>query len=352
MRRPDVLHLNDWHTATALADDVAARTVLSVHNLAYQGWADRSWLARLGPHSDAFERDGGCNTLAGGLRRAGAVAVVSPRYRDEILRPEQGCGLTDVLAARAGPLVGILNGVESDVWDPAHDDALVMPFDADHLDAKAHTRRAVRAELGLRDDDPGGRRALTVIVSRLAHQKGIDMVVPLLGYLGGLRTQLAVLGNGEAATAAQLRAAAAANPDDVAFVEGFDDPLGHRLIGGGDLLLMPSRFEPCGLTQMQAMRYGTLPVVTGVGGLLDTVADADAHPRHGTGFVAPAPDPTALLDAWHRALRAWSNRSRRRAIQRRAMRTDWSWVEPARSYVELYECLRGPHSESRSESRS
>lgn len=339
-RVPEVLHLNDWHTASALAGEVAAPTVLSIHNLAYQGWADRSWLSRLGPHARDFERDGGCNALAGGLRRTDAIAVVSPRYREEILHPEHGCGLTDVLAARIGALVGILNGVEADVWDPEHDGALAAPFDADHLDAKAHTLRAVRAELGLRDDSAGARCALTVVVSRLAHQKGIDLVVPLVDYLEGLHTQLAVLGNGDADTTARLRSAAKDHPDDIAFVEGFDEALGHRLIGGGDLLLMPSRFEPCGLTQMQAMRYGTLPIVSGVGGLLDTVVDADADPRRGTGFVAPSADPVALLDAWHRAVRAWSNASRRRAIQKRAMRADWSWGEPARRYVELYERVR------------
>ncbi|HEY1741331.1 MAG TPA: glycogen/starch synthase [Acidimicrobiia bacterium] len=347
-RAPDVLHLNDWHTATALAGDLAAPTVLSIHNLAYQGWADRSWLSRIGPHAHDFERDGGCNALAGGLRRTDATAVVSPRYREEILRPEHGCGLSDVLAARAGALDGILNGVESDVWDPEHDGALVAPFDANHLDEKASTLRSVRAELGLRDDDAGTRRALTVVVSRLAHQKGIDLVVPLIPYLDGLHAQLAVLGNGDADTVGRLRAAAKDRPADVAFVEGFDEALGHRLIGGGDLLLMPSRFEPCGLTQMQAMRYGTLPVVTGVGGLLDTVVDADTDPRRGTGFVAPVADPVALLDAWHRAVRAWSNASRRRAIQKRAMRADWSWVEPARRYVELYERVRDARINSRS----
>ncbi len=334
---PDVLHLNDWHTATVLAGDVPMPTVLSIHNLAYQGWADRSWLSRLGPHAGAFERSGGCNALAGGLRRTDAIAVVSPRYRDEILTREHGAGLDDVLADRAGALVGILNGVETDVWNPAGDQALVAPFDADHLEKKALTAGAVRAELGLRDDTGQARRALTVIVSRLAHQKGIDLVLPLLAHLGGLRAQLAVLGNGEVDTVRRLRAAADADPGNVAFVEGFDEALGHRLIGGGDLLLMPSRFEPCGLTQLQAMRYGTLPVVSGVGGLLDTVVDADADPRRGTGFIATAPEPVALLDAWHRAARAWSNPARRRAIQRRAMTTDWSWREPARQYVELYE---------------
>jgi starch synthase len=341
-RQPDVLHLNDWHTATALADDVPMSTVLSVHNLAYQGWAERGWLARLGARAGDYERDGSCNALAGALRRADAVAMVSPRYRDEVLRSEHGCGLTDLLLARGAALVGILNGVESDVWDPMHDGALTVPFSSETLDDKTRTLDTVRAELGLDPGDHGARRALTVIVSRLAHQKGIDLVVPLLEFLGGLRAQVAVLGNGDAETASRLRAAAAADPANIVFIEGFDEGLGHRLIGGGDLLLMPSRFEPCGLTQMQAMRYGTLPVVTGVGGLLDTVVDADADPR-GTGFIAPRPEPVAVLDAWHRAVRAWTNRSRRRAIQRRAMTADWSWTEPAREYVALYETVVTQH---------
>ncbi len=336
LQHPDVLHLNDWHTATVLGEAELAPTVLAIHNLAYQGWANRAWLARIGPRAGAFDRDGGCNALVGGLRLAGAIAVVSPRYRDEILRPEHGFGLDDVLGERAATLVGIRNGVETDVWDPATDPFTVAPFDATTLDAKSQTRAAVRTELGLRDDDAPRRRALTVMVTRLADQKGVDLVLPLLGLLDNLRAQLAVLGSGDSDIAEQLRAAATADADNVAFVDGYDDALGHRLVAGGDLLLMPSRFEPCGLTQMQAMRYGTLPVVTGVGGLLDTVVDADADPL-GNGFVAATPEPLSVLDAWHRAVRGWSNRPRRQALQRRGMRADWSWTEPAHRYVELYQ---------------
>ena len=339
--RPDVVHLNDWHTAAALSWIPASTpSVFSIHNLAYQGDADGGWLARLGVRRDAFAHHGALNPMAGALHLADRIVVVSPNYRREILHPEHAFGLHDVLTARADDLVGIRNGIETDVWDPATDPHLSAPFGPDDLTGKAIAHDALSAELGLTVPERGARPPLAVVVSRLVHQKGIDLLAGLLDCLPRMPARLAVLGGGDADLAATLRRAADHDPTRVAFVEGYDEALGHRLVAGADLLLMPSRFEPCGLTQMQAMRYGTIPVVHGVGGLVDTVTDADASPRAGTGFVAVRPDPVGLLDAWHRANRAVAQPARRDAIRRRGMTTDWSWEHPAAAHVALYEAVR------------
>lgn len=332
---PDVLHLNDWHTAAALAAlDPAPPTVLSIHNLAYQGACDPGWLLELGPRAHPYARHDGCNPLAGGLALADAIVAVSPTYAREILEPEGGFGLDGLLASRGDALLGIRNGIDTDVWDPARDPHLPAPYGPTSLEERHRTRTALRAELGLPDDDV----PLVVMVTRLTGQKGVDLVLPLLPFLERMPAQLAVLGAGETGLAEALRAAADARPAAVAFVEGYDERLSHRLFGGGDLLLMPSRFEPCGLAQMQAMRYGAIPVATPVGGLLDTVLDADEHER-GTGFVALSADAVGVLDALHRAVRGTAGKGRRQKIQRRGMKADWSWRVPAERHIELYRSI-------------
>jgi starch synthase len=177
------------------------------------------------------------------------------------------------------------------------------------------------------------------MVTRLVDQKGVDLALGAVPYLDRLPARLVVLGSGEAGLAAAAAAAAAARPDRVAFVDGYDVALAHQIFAGADLFLMPSRFEPCGLTQMQAMAYGAIPVVTGVGGLRDTVPDADLDRGGGTGFVAATVDTAGVVDALHRAARAWRHPARRRAIQERGMTTDWSWATPARQHMALYEAL-------------
>jgi starch synthase len=334
---PDVVHLNDWHTAAATAGLEGAPVVLSVHNLAYQGWAGPEWVERLGPRGAAFERDDACNPLAGGIALADAVVLVSPTYREEVLRPETGAGLHGLLGQRGDALVGIRNGIDVEAWDPASDPHLPVPFGAEDLAGKERSRAALLARLGL-PERPG---PLAVAVTRLVEQKGIDLLLPLVPELDGLGVQLAILGAGEAELAAALREAASLHPESFAFVEGYDEPLSHLLFAGGDLLLMPSRFEPCGLAQMQAMRYGTLPVVTDVGGLHDTVADLDEDTARGTGWRALTPDSAAFRDALRRAVRGWADPAVRTAAQRRGMSADWSWAEPAAEHVALYRSLAG-----------
>jgi starch synthase len=335
-RPADVLHLNDWHTASALAAfaaDDQPPTVLSIHNLAHQGTCDGGWLDRIGPRAAHYEWYGACNPFSGGLNLADAIVAVSPTYAAEITTPELGCGLHELLAWRGDALVGIRNGIDTDVWDPARDPHLPVPFDAAHPAGKAASRARLLDRLEW-DDAPG---PLAVMVTRLVHQKGADLLPSVVPYLATMPMRLAVLGSGDASTATALRDAATAAPDVFRFVEGYDEALSHLMFAGADLFVMPSRFEPCGLTQMQAMRYGTLPVVTDVGGLHDTVADADRAPRTATGWHAPAADPLGVLDALHRAVRGWGNARRRAAMQRRGMTADWSWREPALAHRALYE---------------
>lgn len=334
----DVLHLNDWHSAAALAAlEPGPASVLSIHNLAYQGATGGSWLERLGPRWWAFEWHGGCNPLSGGIALADAVVAVSPTYAREILQPPLGCGLDEPLRWRDDALVGIRNGIDTRVWDPATDIALAERFDAGDLSGKVLSRVALLDELGL----PQGPQPLVVLVTRLVEQKGTDLLPDLVPYLAGIGARLAILGSGDVATAAALREAARSHPDRLAFVEGYDDGLSHRLFGGGDLLLMPSRFEPCGLSQMQAMRYGTLPVATDIGGLHDTIVDADRDPAAGTGWLAHEASVTAVVDALHRAVRGWGDTRLRAAMQRRGMTVDWSWREPALVHRALYERVVG-----------
>ena len=333
LRRPDVLHLNDWHTASALAHLYPAPpTMLTIHTLGYQGRANGGWLAALPRARDAYEHHGDVNPLAGAIRLADVVVAVSPTYAREIVTPEGGFGLDGLLRERGDALVGILNGIDTEAWNPATDPHLPARYDRTDMSGKDIDRAALRAELGLADV----AGPLAVVVTRLVDQKGVDLLVPLLPLLDRLPGQVAVLGDGDAHLAAALAAAADGRPDRVAFRRGYDEALAHRLFAGGDLFLMPSRFEPCGLAQMQAMRYGTLPVVTDVGGLHDTVVDVDTDPSRATGVTAAGATSIDLLDAWHRAARAHGNRSRRDAMRRRGMAVDWSWREPALAHIEHY----------------
>jgi starch synthase len=333
--RPDVVHLNDWHTSAAAAGLEGIPVVLSIHNLAYQGQAASEWVERLGPRGAAFARDGGLNPLAGAISLADAVVVVSPTYREEVLRPETGAGLDALLREREASLFGIRNGIDVEAWDPASDPHLPAPFHAGDLTGKSLARDALLLRLGL----PPGPEPLAVAVTRLVEQKGIDLLLPLVPELEALGLRLGILGSGDAGLAGALREAAGRSPGTFAFVDGYDEALAHLFFGGGDLLLMPSRFEPCGLAQMQAMRYGTLPVVTDVGGLHDTVSDLDEEPHAGVGWRAAAATTPALREAVERGVRGFGDPGILAAARLRAMTSDWSWAEPAARHVELYRSL-------------
>jgi starch synthase len=331
---PDVVQLNDWHTALvpALAPQ-GVPTVLTIHNLAHQGWANVGWLYELPTHRDHYRRDDAVNMLAGGIASADAVVTVSPTYAREILTPEGGMGLDDVLRAR-DQVHGIRNGIDIAAWNPALDPFLTTTYDLDDLDGKAKAKRAMVEEAGWTEV----REPVVAMVTRLDEQKGVDLAFEAARYLEGMRSRLVVLGSGQRRLADWGRWLAAEHPERVRFIDGYDVAASHRLFAGADLFLMPSRFEPCGLAQMQAMAYGTIPVVTAVGGLVDTVIDVDTN-RDGNGFVAGAVDVAGVVDALHRAHRAWRHAGRRKRIIRQGMGTDWSWDEPARQFADLYRSL-------------
>lgn len=333
---PDVLHLNDWHTAAVPAFIAELPpTVLTIHTLGYQGRTSRGWLDVFPHRREAYLLDGDTNPMAGGIRLADLVVAVSPHYAWEITTPLGGFGLHQLLEARGDRLVGILNGIDDEVWDPAADPLIPVPFDAADVSGKAAARQALLDRVGL----AAPKGPVVGIVSRLVDQKGIDLVLPAVPFLAGLDAAMVVLGDGDAHVASWVADAADAYPSRMHFHRGYDEGLAHLITAGADLFLMPSRFEPCGLAQMQAMRYGTLPVVNDVGGLHDTVIDVDQRPSAGTGIVMPWPSPEAVVDALHRGARAWANTRRRAAMQRRGMNVDWSWREPAKKQIDWYRLL-------------
>jgi len=333
--RPDVVHLNDWHTAAVLGHlDPLDRppVVLTVHTLGYQGTTDSSWLETIPHQRELFEWYGGTNPLAGGLSLADRVIAVSPTYADEIRQADGGMGLHHRLTALGDRLIGIRNGIDVDTWNPAEDSALTTGYDHASLAGKQSCRIALSEEIGW----PVTDRPLIGAVTRLVDQKGTDILLDSVRYLAGIGARLVLLGAGEQGLADRARQVSEAHPDNFAFVEGHRVDLAHRILAGADLFAMPSRFEPCGLAQMQAMVYGTIPVVSPVGGLLDTVCDADLEPDRGTGFVMGAVNPTGLVDALHRAVRAVNDPVHRASITARAMGQDWSWAGPAQAHLAVY----------------
>jgi starch synthase len=313
-----------------------------VHNLAYQGsfaledhrelGLSPSWLSDQG-----LEFHGRGNFMKAGLVWSDALTTVSPRYAREICTPAFGCGLEGVLSMRREQLSGILNGVDTAVWDPARDPNLAEPFDRDRLPAKARCKAQLQRMLGLTVD---ADRVLFTVVSRLTDQKGMDLLLAALPAMLRAGGQLALLGSGDRLLEQAFTQAAAAHPGQVAVRIGYDEALSHQLIGSADAIIVPSRFEPCGLTQLYGLRYGTLPVVRRVGGLADTVIDAGPGSTPGdqaTGFVFEPASADALAQALGRAIDIYRNHPLNwQMMMRRALATDFSWDTAARSYQALY----------------
>jgi starch synthase len=349
-RRPRIVHANDWQTGLCpwllrheRGHDPAlsgARTVFTIHNLAYQGVFPKQAVPFLGLpwdvfHLDAMEFYDQVSFMKAGITFADALTTVSPTYAREILTPEEGAGLDPLLRHRRADLHGILNGIDVAEWDPARDPHLPAHYSARDLAGKGACKASLQRELGLpvRPDVP-----LVGMVSRLADQKGVDLVVAALPQIVLREAQIAVLGTGSHAYEEAFRRAAAAHPAQVAARIGFDEGLAHRIEAGADVFLMPSRYEPCGLNQMYSLRYGTVPVVRAVGGLEDTVEDFDGWNR-GTGFKFREYTPHALLLAMRRALEAWRDQRAWRALVLRGMAQDFSWDRSARGYEALYRTL-------------
>jgi starch synthase len=351
-RPADVLHVHDWPAALApalLRADAGRypelgrlRTVTTVHNLAYQGRFPAAAWPLLDLDGSFFtprflEFYGDVGYLKAGLVFADAITAVSPRYAREMQTPEHGLGLDGLLRSRAGAVRGILNGIDDVEWDPASDGRIPARYDAADRSGKAVCREALQAELGLeRRPEP----ALLGVVSRLVEQKGIDLLAESIpGLLESGEVQLAVLGDGEPRLVAMLRSLASRFPGRVAVRVGLDEALAHRVQAGADILLVPSRFEPCGLTQLYALRYGTVPVVHATGGLDDTIEEFDAARGTGTGFKFAPHAGEAFAAAIGRALRVRREPRAWARLVTNGMRQDVSWVGAARDYADLYEAL-------------
>ena len=336
-----MIHLNDWHMgATLAALDGSIPSVLSLHNIAYQGFTDGAWLPHLGPRGWHYEWFGGTNPLSGAIALADAIVAVSPTHAAEILTAHGGFGLDGALRHRWAAVSGILNGIDTDVWNPDTDAALVANYAAntkkpERTVARAANRAAIRERARSRRRCAAGRRRLPADWPEGGRPARADRADPSLDPAAPRRPRV-----GEANIAEALATVAEAEPEWFCFVNGYDDPFAHLLHGGADLLLVPSRFEPCGLTQMQAMRYGAIPVVTDVGGLHDTVADADED-SNGTGFRAPETTSVAFTSALFRAARHLATARARATLSGRGMKLDWSWSGPAREYAALYQRLIG-----------
>ena len=345
---PDVVHVHDWHAAMACAYMAAhaptrAACVFTVHNLAFQGLFAQADFAQLGLPARFMDAAGlefhaKLSFMKAGLKFADRITTVSPTYAREIATPEFGCGLDGVISGRRADVSGILNGVDREVWNPEADPALAVRYKADALAGKARCKQALQAEVGLANEADA---PLFGVVSRLSWQKGLDLVLAALPGLLKSGAQLLVQGTGEAALEAAFREAERAHPGRVTTRIGYDEALAHRLIGGADAILVPSRFEPCGLTQMYGLRYGTLPVVRRVGGLADTVTDA-------TGFLFDAATPAALAQALERAAALYRQPAAWRKLMLSAMAQNFSWEGAAKAYLALYrEAIASRHAAPR-----
>jgi starch synthase len=341
-RRPaDILHGHDWEAAPALlllrhryaADEVVGGmpTVLSCHNLAYHGWVPRAEVERqLDLPAEVGKRDG-VDLLREGILAGDLVNTVSPTFARESLTPEFGAGVDDALRSLGDRYIGIINGIDTELWNPATDAALPSRYSSADLTGKQICRQRLCAELGI---DPGG--PLLGMVGRLDPQKGFDLLADAAVGLLDAGARICVLGTGDHGLVGRLSELASDRPTQLAVSERFDRNLARRIYAGADIFLMPSRFEPCGQGQMIAMRYGTIPVVRATGGLADTIFDADADPEAGNGFSFGPADARALADACRRAMTAMADTDRWHALQRRAMAADHSWRGPARDYVAAY----------------
>jgi starch synthase len=344
--RPDVVHCNDWPAGLAAAylhfsAPPRAACVMTVHNLAFQGNFEAAWAAKLGlpPASlalEGLEFHGAMSFLKSGLFYAQALTTVSPTYAREIRSAAHGFGLDGLLRHRSESLSGILNGIDVQTWNPATDPLIAAPYSTETLERKALNKEALQRRLGLAADPD---IPLLGLVSRLTHQKGIDLLLEAGPGLAALPSQLVILGTGERALEDAARAFAARHPAAVAVVVGFDEPLAHLIEAGADMFLMPSRFEPCGMNQMYSQRYGTPPVAHATGGLVDTVVDCNRRTLadgSATGFLFRKPTARALLAAIGRAIAVYRNRGRWRALQHNGMTRDFGWTAAARQYAAIY----------------
>lgn len=345
----DVAHAHDWQAAMAPAylrfapTAKAPPSVMTIHNMAFQGHYPATLFPALGLPDEAFaingvEYHGGVGFLKAGLESAWAITTVSPTYAREIRKAEFGMGLDGLIRARGGDVTGIVNGIDTRDWNPATDPALPRTFTARNLSRRAANKAAIEAEFGL----AAGDGPLFVVISRLTWQKGMDVLLGVLDHLVGSGARLALLGSGDKALEAGFVAAAARHPGRIGVRIGYDEALSHRLQGGGDTILVPSRFEPCGLTQLYGLAYGCVPVVARTGGLADTVIDANPAALAlgtATGVQFNAVSHDQLTEAIDRTTTLFRDAEAWASIQRAGMRSDFSWGRSGKAYADLYKRL-------------
>ncbi|MBI1194687.1 MAG: glycogen synthase GlgA [Gammaproteobacteria bacterium] len=347
--RPDVVHCNDWQTGLvpALLSGHADRpaTIFTVHNLAYQGLFPHETYKRLGLPDRLWSLDGlefhhQMSFIKGGLVYSDALTTVSPTYAREITTEAFGCGLDGLLRSKRDRLVGILNGADYCHWDPAQDTHLTRAYGPDTLDDKAANKQALQRYFDLPEDP---NIPIAGMVARIAHQKGLDLILGALDEILSRPLQLVVLGNGDKTLEAELLSARERHPDRIGVHIGYQEALSHQIEGGADMFLMPSRYEPCGLNQIYSLRYGTPPIVHHTGGLADTVVDSTAETLAdgtATGFVFHEPTTEALAAAIGRAIDLYRDSDAWRQIVLRGMAQDFGWKNSALAYNELYEKAR------------
>ncbi len=345
---PELLHAHDWQAAMAVAylryaGVAAIPSVVTIHNIAFPGRFPADVFPELGLPPEAFtiegvEYYGGVGFLKAGLRAAAAITTVSPTYAEEIRKKAFGMGLEGLIAARRDHVFGIVNGIDTAIWNPATDPHLASVYDAGTLDRRKQNKRAVETAFGLAQ----GEGPVFCIISRLTTQKGMDVLASLADTLVAMGGRLALLGSGDAKLEASFAAAARRHPGRIGVRIGYDEALSHKLQGGADAILIPSRFEPCGLTQLYGLRYGCAPVATRTGGLADTIVDAnEAALAAGvaTGFLFDGVTADGLTHAIARAVAVYGNPTAWRLLQEQGMKADYSWNRSGKRYAELFRRL-------------
>jgi starch synthase len=344
---PDIVHLQDWHTALVAPllrtkfqgkGMDSAKIIQTIHNLSFQGIFPKTKFDLLGlPESDFvgknFEFWGDVNLLKSGIMNSDFITTVSPRYAVEIQSMEYGFGLEGVLHSRANRLVGILNGIDTEEWNPAVDREIIRNYKADDLRPKILCKSFLQDEVNLGVDI---HAPILGFIGRLTDQKGFDLVAEIVADLAKDGFQIVVLGTGDPKYHRVLEDLKNSYPKNLSYSFAFDNHLAHVIYAGADMFLMPSKFEPCGLGQMISLAYGTIPIVRETGGLADTVTDADADKSNGNGFVFNDYTDSALYDAIARAKNAYADSDRWRELLNRAVKLDFSWNKSAQKYIELY----------------
>lgn len=348
--QPEIVHCNDWQTGLApaymkLTEHASAKSIISLHNMAFQGCYPPHWVTSLGLPSSGFTIEGfeyhnQLSFLKAGIFYADAISTVSPRYAQEIQTTAFGFGLEGLLSKRGDEIKGILNGIETNEWNPETDQYLIKNYSASKLAGKKQVKKALQQRLGL---DVDADAPLLGVVSRLTHQKGLDMLLPHLQNLIDQGCQFALLGGGETALESAFVEIAANNPNRASTTIGYNEPLSHQIMAGCDMFIMPSRFEPCGLNQLYGLAYGTPPIVNATGGLADSIIDANAaHLANNTanGFVMIEASADGLIASIQRALDMFTNAPKIwKQLQKNGMSQNLSWDKSAQEYLALYQSL-------------